>query len=410
MRLIRLRPYRIIALSIILLLSASLFLILFINEEFNSDLNNDIIYNFEDFDNFSHSQKKLNVFNVSSRLSFYVTLEHQPGERTGNILFQYASFYGISRNLSFVPLLRESEPIINFFDQSINAVFSSPQWQQYFGVPERALEWDMLSKKQRAHLRINGHDSILSNTRLVRFKEKLSSIFDSRINDLRGINSHIMISGYFQSYKYFQLYKSEICQQFRFSSTLRKRAHAFLESARYTWDVDRNSTLFVGVHGRLGDMLMHAPFVAFGYRTAPDQYLVRAARLFRERLNSVRPRQRVRFVLCSDTLAMFARSFPHEELCDETTGGPCESDTVIADDPSLHLALLAESDHVLLTVGTFGWWGAFLAGCTRSPLVTYYARPFAAGSQLAAQFNHSLSDFYPPEWISIDAPHSSSKA
>ena len=136
-------------------------------------------------------------------------------------------------------------------------------------------------------------------------------------------------------------------------------------------------------------------------------------------------------------------------------GDGCVSDTVVASefaaDAEMHLALLSACPHTLLTVGTFGWWGAFLApthlahsargpsGRMRRMLpqigtggervaaaangergskewerranervnsrlatrVTYYAHPFEPHSPIARDFNHSLVDFYPPEWTPL---------
>ena len=65
-------------------------------------------------------------------------------------------------------------------------------------------------------------------------------------------------------------------------------------------------------------------------------------------------------------------------------------------EPMHDMAILSLCNHVVISTGTFGWWGAWLAGGT----VVYcsdYPRP---GSYLA---NHSLfrEDYYPPSWIGM---------
>ena len=68
--------------------------------------------------------------------------------------------------------------------------------------------------------------------------------------------------------------------------------------------------------------------------------------------------------------------------------------------PILDLALMAECDHVILTRGTFGWWGAFLGASTRGGLVLYNAAEFDMLDPVNAE-HVVLADFYPPHWISI---------
>jgi galactoside 2-L-fucosyltransferase 1/2 len=66
-------------------------------------------------------------------------------------------------------------------------------------------------------------------------------------------------------------------------------------------------------------------------------------------------------------------------------------------DPVLDLAILSHCDHMILTVGTFGWWGAWL-GMTEN--VVY--------NQDAIVLDHAtnrgqirLEDYYPPMWTGM---------
>jgi len=68
--------------------------------------------------------------------------------------------------------------------------------------------------------------------------------------------------------------------------------------------------------------------------------------------------------------------------------------------PILDMALIAECDHVILTRGSFGWWGAFIGAGARGGLVLYNAaefdmqHPTNAGRVIA-------SDYYPEHWVAI---------
>ena len=63
---------------------------------------------------------------------------------------------------------------------------------------------------------------------------------------------------------------------------------------------------------------------------------------------------------------------------------------------SVHLALLASCDHVIMSTGTFGWWGAWMAGGK----VVYYKNYPAENSPLAKGFNRT--DFFLPSWVALD--------
>jgi len=62
---------------------------------------------------------------------------------------------------------------------------------------------------------------------------------------------------------------------------------------------------------------------------------------------------------------------------------------------AVDLAILSRCDGVIMTTGTFGWWGAWLANKT----TVYYGNWPKPNSSLASFFNKT--DFFPPNWISM---------
>jgi len=70
------------------------------------------------------------------------------------------------------------------------------------------------------------------------------------------------------------------------------------------------------------------------------------------------------------------------------------------EDPSFDMAVIAACKHKILSIGTFGWWGAYLGdtGDNRTSAVIYpvlqMAWPKASG------FDNS--DYFPPHWTGID--------
>ena len=70
------------------------------------------------------------------------------------------------------------------------------------------------------------------------------------------------------------------------------------------------------------------------------------------------------------------------------------------------LCFLTLTDHIILTVGSFGWFGAYLNELKRqqnsfdpksNPIVTYYKHPFRENSPMLLLF--SSEDYFPEHWI-----------
>jgi galactoside 2-L-fucosyltransferase 1/2 len=68
---------------------------------------------------------------------------------------------------------------------------------------------------------------------------------------------------------------------------------------------------------------------------------------------------------------------------------------VSTQDPLVDMAVLAQCQHSIITVGTFGWWSAWLANGT----TVYYGDWPAKGSSLDLATSHS--DYFYPHWIPL---------
>ncbi|ESO08600.1 hypothetical protein HELRODRAFT_110149 [Helobdella robusta] len=64
-------------------------------------------------------------------------------------------------------------------------------------------------------------------------------------------------------------------------------------------------------------------------------------------------------------------------------------------DTAVDLAILSACQHVIMTVGTFGWWAGFLSGGT----VVYYKNYPSPNTEIGSGF--LAEDYYPPNWISM---------
>ena len=63
--------------------------------------------------------------------------------------------------------------------------------------------------------------------------------------------------------------------------------------------------------------------------------------------------------------------------------------------PGYDLALMSLCDHMIISVGTFGWWGGWLAGGD----VIYFQGYPRPGSEIDKYF--FKEDFYPPTWTGL---------
>ncbi|GFR66920.1 galactoside 2-alpha-L-fucosyltransferase, partial [Elysia marginata] len=191
---------------------------------------------------------------------------------------------------------------------------------------------------------------------------------------------NIIVGGYLQSYKYFDDVHHRIKKQLVFQDNVSFQASVLLNNLLDGHSHPRNATALVGVHVRRGDMLWRKN-TARGYTTASRSYLFKAFQWFVDAL----PDKALLFVMvCEDAV-----------WCEKYVG---ESSSVKMAPPAsakVHLALLASCDHMIMSTGTFGWWGAWLAGGK----VVYYKNYPVKNSEIDKGFNKN--DFFLPTWVGL---------
>ena len=178
-------------------------------------------------------------------------------------------------------------------------------------------------------------------------------------------HDRILVKGMLQSYRFFN-HDLPVPFKLRASSIARH------------WVRERGVT--VAIHARRGDKLWD-----IGNVVPPMTYYNSAMSLLRKLF----PSPTHQFVIATDDLA-WVQSQP------EFSG----MYTLMSEDPSFDMAVIAACKHKILSIGTFGWWGAYLGdtGDNRTSAVIYpvlqMAWPKASG------FNNS--DYFPPHWTGID--------
>ncbi|XP_074657234.1 galactoside 2-alpha-L-fucosyltransferase Sec1-like [Tubulanus polymorphus] len=266
--------------------------------------------------------------------------------RTGNLMFQYAALYAISKHYDVMPVIPVDFNLATAFELTAPSVT----------------------------LKNDGVKTVL--------KEKGAGKFDPDTRDLNitGLFAS-RILGYLQSWKYFQNETDEIRKQFTFRKHIKMAAENFVQRSAYNLSLLTSANItIIGIHIRRGDMKSTRSF-RFGYVTVPVIYI----KIAMDRMTSLYG-ENVLFIVASDDIPWCEKNVPRQNV------------NVVfskAKDPALDLAILSSCDHVIISTGTFGWWAAWLANGT----TIYYKDWPRENSTLSRQVSHE--DYFPPYWIGL---------
>ena len=289
--------------------------------------------------------KNLQKVRVPDNSRHYICLSR--AGRMGNHMFQYASAYGIARKNNLTVLVEENKNIA-----------------EYFKVPS----------------------AMIVNSRAIckTFEKKLENkccVYDPSLTNLSKNRSYF-IGPYLQSWKYFKDYFGEVRNELAFKAQIRDSAKVIVDNLKGSvvgnnYDPSFNTTT-VGVHVRLGDMFRFSRMEG-GFDVAPEGYIQRAVDYFLKRFKNVL------FIVCSDGMDYVKRVFLYKNVTVE----------FIQLDAAHDMAVLSACDHVIMTVGTFGWWAGFLSG----GIVMFYKYPMRENSP--SRKNYDYDDFFLPSWIGL---------
>ena len=191
---------------------------------------------------------------------------------------------------------------------------------------------------------------------------------------------NIIIDGYVQSYKYFNHSWENIKDVVTFRDSIWRNASSLLNSV---WDrktYPPNTTAVVGVHVRRGDKTeIYNRYK--GNTLAPKEYFLNAIQWMKKAI----PDKRVVFIVTSDDMAWCRTHLSGEDI-----------KMAPPDSPPTHIALLGSCDHVIMSVGTFGWWGGWWSGGK----VVYYKHFPAKNSGLYKRFK--AEDHFLPSWVGLE--------
>ena len=199
-------------------------------------------------------------------------------------------------------------------------------------------------------------------------------------------NKNVTMYNFLQSFRYFEDIKSDLFRNLSYvNSFTESKVHGFIngvkKQAAIKLRVSMKQLRTVCVHVRRGDYVTKSEVKLGRKITSPEE--VKFAMKFMEEKYKY-----VIFIVASDDKNWCARHLgkPNVFISDFTS---------YTDD----FVLLQCCDHMIMTVGTFGWWAAWLTS-QRGGTAMYYRDPFTFGSDMYKMYKRH--NHYPEDWLAYD--------
>ncbi|XP_045845015.1 galactoside alpha-(1,2)-fucosyltransferase 1 isoform X2 [Meles meles] len=196
-------------------------------------------------------------------------------------------------------------------------------------------------------------------------------------------DAFLKLTGFPCSWTFFHHLRAQIRREFTLHDHLQQEAQGLLSQLRLGRTGDRPRT-FVGVHVRRGDYLQVMPQRWKGV-VGDRAYLQQAMDWFRARHKAPV------FVVVSNGMA-WCRENIDASLGDVVFAGDGQEGS-----PGKDFALLTQCNHTIMTIGTFGFWAAYLVGGD----TVYLANFTLPDSNFLKIFKPEAA--FLPEWVGINA-------
>ncbi|KAK3088678.1 hypothetical protein FSP39_022263 [Pinctada imbricata] len=285
---------------------------------------------------------------ITTRRDYYLCPLFRGG--LGNLMFEYASVYGMAKTTNLKTAIASSSDVFKTFHLSVEPISN-------------------LTICVRARTVVEKHPCAF-DIENVKFR-----------NDKRKDYIH---KSYLQSWKYFSHIEQDIRKQFTFQNHIVQKAITAIRLAVHSkrTPFSKNITV-VGIHVRRGDYLKPHN-VNYGYQLANKDYIDKAMKYFRERHKNVK------------FLAFTNPNKDDMKWCKDNIKDPDVS-FVEGNPREVDLCALSMCNHTIMTVGSFGWWGSYLANGT----TIYFKNVAREGSKLRNDFSKDMSDYFYPGWIGM---------
>ncbi|XP_038668163.1 galactoside alpha-(1,2)-fucosyltransferase 2-like [Scyliorhinus canicula] len=271
-----------------------------------------------------------------------------PNGRFGNLMGQYATLFALAR------LNRKQAYILPGMAESLSQSFK--------------LTLPTLNKEVKDKVPWQNYN--------------LADWMEEKYKNISG--DHIHFFGFPCSWTFYHHIREEILREFSFHAFITTEVNSCLRNIT----AQRQNITYVGVHVRRGDYVYVMPEVWKGV-IADRNYLERAMFYFRSKYKDVV------FIVTSNGIDWCRKNIDASKGDVYFLGDGNESK------PQRDFAILAHCNHTIMTIGTFGFWVAYLAGGE----VIYLTNFTLPGSPFLREFKYEAA--FLPEWIGIAANLSS---
>ncbi|OQV25576.1 hypothetical protein BV898_00514 [Hypsibius exemplaris] len=242
-----------------------------------------------------------------------------------------------------------------------------------------------LRTQHRESLELFGVEDPHSANKAIVHAEKAFGKYDPSLESFARTSGkeNILIDGYLQVHQVFEPYREEIRSMFVLKKSVTEEAIKVLKAGMDIFSRTEFASKLkilprlVGVHVRRGDITT-GKNLEFGHKPASDEYLLRTV------LHMQTQHEPVVFVVISNDIAYCRNLFSDENFIFMDLHELAEVD----------MAILTVMDYLVLSVGTFGWWGAYLSDARE---VYYYRDWPRSGSPMEKGINHK--DYFLSSWI-----------
>ncbi|KAL4226913.1 glycosyltransferase 11 [Mactra antiquata] len=269
---------------------------------------------------------------VFSRCGF-ISIQRSRG-RTGNNMFQVASLFGTAYDLDLIPVIHPAFPLRNQYN--LPNVMNITLMNVY-------------TCNKESKVRVYTKCTIPVGMKIV----------------------NMTMTGFRQSWKYFHHIESVIAKIYKnnFKRNSLSKAKSFVKT------VSDTTYTVVGVHIRRTDIQINR--LKHGSNYADVNYFNKAMTYFRIFYH------KVRFIIMSDDLRWVKVNLKSSDIF--YSPFKCAADDI---------ALMSVCNHMIVTYGTFGWWGAWLANGT----TVFFPEKYIEPEKVLPNMN---SDYYIPGSMGI---------
>lgn len=195
------------------------------------------------------------------------------------------------------------------------------------------------------------------------------------VKELAETNDTLLLCGLSQTFRHAQIVERELRRQLKFPNRVIQKAEKTLRLSKTS-----GRHVNIAVHVRRGDFLKKS-YARTGLTVADRSYFKRSFKYFTSR------HARLRFFVETDDYPWSVSNLPRGSSTAEIVFSRASQE--------VDLAIVSMCHGIVLSTGTFGWWGAWLAKKT----TVYFNGWPRNGSALDREFNKK--HYFMPHWIPL---------